>query len=73
MLKKQQENTIKKRRKENRHLDENHSLMQGIVSEPQQITSGIIKQAKSVENLQGKKKKKMLHKYMFFIFNLNTV
>ena len=61
MLKKQQENTIKKRRKENRHLDENHSLMQGIVSEPQQITSGIIKQAKSVENLQGKKRKKMLH------------
>ena len=61
MLKKQQENTIKKRRKENRHLDENDSLMHGAVSEPQQITSGIIKQAKSVENLQGKKKKKMLH------------
>ena len=53
ILKKQQQGKAI-RKKEKRHLEENDSLMHGrTVTAPQQIASGFIKQARSVENLQG--------------------
>ena len=43
-----------KENKDKKYFDENESLMtNGRVTSTQQSTSGVIKQAKSVENLQG--------------------
>ena len=55
MLKKQQQGKAIRKKEKRPYLDENDSLMHNgrTVTAPQQIASGVIKQARSVENLQG--------------------
>ena len=54
ILKKQQQGKAIRKKEKRPYLDENDSLMHGgTVTAPQQIASGFIKQARSVENLQG--------------------
>ena len=54
ILKKQQQGKAIRKNEKRPYLDENDSLMHGrTVTAPQQIASGVIKQARSVENLQG--------------------
>ena len=54
ILKKQQQGKAIRKKEKRPYLDENDSLMHGrTVTAPQQIASGVIKQARSVENLQG--------------------
>ena len=55
ILKKQQQGKAIRKKEKKPYLDENDSLMHNgrTVTAPQQIASGVIKQARSVENLQG--------------------
>ena len=54
ILKKKQQGKAIRKKEKRPYLDEDDSLMHGrTVTAPQQIASGVIKQARSVENLQG--------------------